>query len=212
MHILPQGKCCYRPQFKSFRKWQCTIYGWVRYLSDTFARNAKLINHLEGIFRRCVRHLRRLSTPAEFIHKFDEASAVPIILCCSPAIFPGLLKHFFLFLSAQSSSVVMYAVWISATSQISSANVTSRRPPILRRGFLQIFSMRNHQRQGHTPPPGAVSSCFPRRLLPIGTLFYRHYGWLTETLSWTTTYLSFLDVSHLFPTFLIVPVLYFLLT
>ncbi len=39
--------------------------------------------------------LRRLSTPAEYIRKFAEACVIPIILYCSPAIFPGLLKQDF---------------------------------------------------------------------------------------------------------------------
>ncbi len=60
--------------------------------------------------------------------------------------------------------------------------------------FLQIIStpcMRNYQRVGNAPPPGAVSSCFPRRLLPFVTLFYRHcHGCcLTEMLKWTTLYI-----------------------
>ncbi len=54
-----------------------------------------------GIFRKSVRlsffakKLRRLSTPAEYIRKFAEAFVIPIILYCSPAIFPGLLKQDF---------------------------------------------------------------------------------------------------------------------
>ncbi len=39
--------------------------------------------------------LRRLSTPTEYIRKFAEACVIPIILYCSPAIFPGLLKQDF---------------------------------------------------------------------------------------------------------------------
>ncbi len=55
--------------------------------------------------------------------------------------------------------------------------------------------MNNYQRQWNTPPPGAVSSCFPRRLMLIGTLLYRqcHGSWLAETLNWITTHRSFLD-------------------
>ncbi len=76
----------------------------VTCLGVTFARNAKWTNHVERIFRRCVRlsffaqQLRSLSTPAEFIRKFAEAYVIPIILNCSPAIFPGLLKQDFLLL------------------------------------------------------------------------------------------------------------------
>ncbi len=48
----------------------------VTYLGITFARNAKWTNHVERIFRKCVRlsffakKLRRSSTPVEFIRKF----------------------------------------------------------------------------------------------------------------------------------------------
>ncbi len=124
-------------------------------------------------------------------------------------------------------SLVMYVVLVS------SANVISRRPPTLQSGFLLTVStpcMRNYQRQCHTPPPGADLNCFPRRLQPIVTLFYRHcHGcWLTATLNWTTIYRSFLEVypplplTHLhycttfpasnFSTFLIVPPLWLLLS
>ncbi len=80
----------------------------VTYLGVTFARNAKWTNHVEGIFRKCVRlsffkkKLRRLSTPAAYIRKFDEACVIPIILFCSPAIFPGLLKQDFALLKRRS--------------------------------------------------------------------------------------------------------------
>ncbi len=73
----------------------------VTYLGVTFARNAKCTNHVEGIFRKGVRlsffakKLQRLSTPAEYIRKFAEACVIPVILYCSPAIFPGLLKQEF---------------------------------------------------------------------------------------------------------------------
>ncbi len=93
----------------------------------------------------------------------------------------------------------MFVVLVSATSQISSVNVTSTCPPTLQRGFLLTVStpcMRNYQRQGHTHPPGAVLSCFDRRLQPIVTLFYRHgHGWyLTAPLNWTIIYRSFFEV------------------
>ncbi len=70
----------------------------------------------------------------------------------------------------------MNVVLVSDTSQISSANITSRGPPTLQNGFLLTVitpCMRNYPRQGHTPPPGAVLNCFPRRLQPIVTLFYQ---------------------------------------
>ncbi len=71
------------------------------YLGVTFSNIAKWTVHDEDIFRKCVRlsffvkKLRRLSTPNEFIRKFGEACALLIILYCSPAIFPGLLKRDF---------------------------------------------------------------------------------------------------------------------
>ncbi len=73
----------------------------VPYLGVTFSNNAKWTAHVEDIFRKCVRisffvkKLRRLSTPAELIPRFIETCVVPLILYCSSAIFPGLLKHNF---------------------------------------------------------------------------------------------------------------------
>ncbi len=70
-------------------------------LGVTFSNNLKWTAHVEDIFRKCVRlsflvkKLRRLSTPAELIYRFVETCIVPLILYCSPAIFPGLLKHDF---------------------------------------------------------------------------------------------------------------------
>ncbi len=73
----------------------------VTYLGVTFSNNAKWTAHVEDIFRKCVRlcflvkKLCRLSTPAEFIRKFVETRVLPLILYCSPTIFPGLLKYDF---------------------------------------------------------------------------------------------------------------------
>ncbi len=69
----------------------------VTFLGITFSNNAKWTAHVEDIFIKCVRlsffakKLRSLSTPAESIRKFVETCALPLILYCSPAIFPGLL-------------------------------------------------------------------------------------------------------------------------
>ncbi len=103
VHVLPLGKCYYRPWFKSYHKWQRTIHDWHSYLpiGVTFARKAKWTNHVERIFRKCVRlslfakKLRRLSAPAAVIGKFVEACVKPIILYRSSAIFSGLLKEDF---------------------------------------------------------------------------------------------------------------------
>ncbi len=73
----------------------------VTCLGVTFSNNAKWTAHVEDIFRKCVhlsffvKKLRRLSTPAELIRRFVETCVVPLILYCSPSIFPGLLKHDF---------------------------------------------------------------------------------------------------------------------
>ncbi len=97
MHVFPQRKCYYRPINDNV----LSTFDTVTYLGVTFARNAKWTNHIEGIFRKCVRlsffakKLRRLSIPAEYIHNFDETCVLPTILYCSPAIFPGLLKQDF---------------------------------------------------------------------------------------------------------------------
>ncbi len=102
VHVLPQGKCCYRPWFKTIINDNVlSTVDTVTCLGVTFARNAKWTNHVARIFRKCVRlsffakKRRSLSTPAEFIRKFAEAYVIPTILNCSPAIFPGLLKQDF---------------------------------------------------------------------------------------------------------------------
>ncbi len=135
-----------------------------------------------------VKKLRRLSTPAEFIRKFVET-------CVVPAIFPGLLKHDFALL--KRSIKLISLDWVSGLNSVtwptSSTNVTSRRPPTLRSGFLEIISTpytMRYQRKGRTSPPKAVSSCFPRRLPHIGTRSSRLYrdSWLTETQNWSIIY------------------------
>ncbi len=52
-----------------------------------------------------VKKLRRLSTPAELIRRFVETCVVPLILYCSPGIFPGLLKHDFALLKRSIKSI-----------------------------------------------------------------------------------------------------------
>ncbi len=44
-------------------------------------------------------------TPTEFIRKFVGTCVVPLILYCSPAIFPGLFKHEFALLKCSSKSI-----------------------------------------------------------------------------------------------------------
>ncbi len=87
-------------------------------LGVTVARNAKWTNHVEGIFRKCVhlsffaKKLRSLSTPAEYIRKFAEACVIPIILYCSPTIFPELLKQGFALLR-RSIKLISYVRGLS---------------------------------------------------------------------------------------------------
>ncbi len=55
-HVLPQGKRCYRPDFKaSLNGNVLSTVDKVDYLGHTFARHAKWTNHVEGIFKKCVR-------------------------------------------------------------------------------------------------------------------------------------------------------------
>ncbi len=129
-----------------------------------------------NVFGHTIRYLARSQTTAVFF----KVQFLP--LSFSPFILPIFsLNHKFPFSNT-------YVTLVSATSQISSANVISRRLSTLQSGFLLTVStpcMRNYQRQDHTPPPGAVLNCFHRRLQPIVTLFYRHcHGcWLTATLN-----------------------------
>ncbi len=50
----------------------------------------------------------------------------------------------------------------------------------------------------HTLPPGAFSSCCPRKLLHIGPLSCRRYHdfWLTGTQRWTTTCRIYLEAAY----------------
>ncbi len=160
------------------------------HLQETQSGPIMLRESLESVYVYpfFAKKFQRLSTPAEYIRNFAEACVTSIILYCSPVIFPGFLNKTLPFLDDKLSVAVMYVVLVSATPQISSANVASKHPPTLQSGFLLTVStpnMRNNQRQGHTPPQGAVSNCFPRRLQPIVTLFYRHcHGcWVTATLN-----------------------------
>ncbi len=141
-----------------------------------------------------VKKLRKLSTPAEFICKFVEVCVLPLLLYCSPAIFDGLLIHGFALLK-RSTKLVKYVVLVSANLQTLSVTVTSRCSPNLLRGFVEIVSTlytMTYQRQGHTLPAGTVSSCCPRRLLYIGTLFSRllvdrnaERSYYIQNLSWS---------------------------
>ncbi len=149
--------------------------------------------------KRCYR-LWRLSTPAEFIRKFTEACAIPIILYCSPAIFPGLLKQKIALLKR---SIML----ICKVLNLSFSNLTNLACERQIKAFSDFAAriLSEYQRplyevlskaRSHTPP-GAASSCFLRRLLHLGNLLYRHcHGcWLTETLSLTTISISFINVN-----------------
>ncbi len=130
----------------------------------------------------------RLSTPAELIRRFVGTCVVPLILYCSPAIFPEPLKHDFALLkcSVKLISQVSGLSFSYLTNLLCERHINASS--ILRSGFLEIISTpytMSYQRQGHTPPPEAVSSCFPRRLPHVGTLSSRRYrdSWSTETQS-----------------------------
>ncbi len=141
----------------------------VTYLGVIFARNTNWTKHVEEIFRKCV----RLSLFGNLRGKFAEACVIPIILYCSPAIFSGLLKQDFALLRRSTKLISN----VSGVSFSYLANLVCERHTKASSDFaawilaVSTPCMRNYQRQGHTPPPGAVSSCFPRRLPPIVTLF-----------------------------------------
>ncbi len=93
---------------------------------------------------------------------------------------------------------------------ISPTNVISRRSPTF---AARIFGDNQHplheglsKARSH-PPPGAVLSCYPPRLLHIGTLSFQRYHdfWLTETQNWTITYKICLDVYPLTPSLTVPP-------
>ncbi len=123
--------------------------------------------------------LRRLSTPPGYIRKFAEACVILVILYCSSAIFPGLLKQNFALLRR---SIKL----ISNVCGLSFSDLTN----LVCGHHIKAFSdfaarILADNQQDHAPPPGAVSSCFPRRQLPITTMLYRycHGYWSTKTLN-----------------------------
>ncbi len=115
----------------------------------------------------CVKKLRRLSTPAEFNRKFVLTCVLPFILYCSPATFPGLLKHDFVLLkhsikliSQVSGLSSSYLTNLHCERHIKASSDFAERI----RGDHQHPHTMSYQRQGRTPPLEAVSSCIPRRL------------------------------------------------
>ncbi len=140
-----------------------------------------------------VKKRQRLSKPTEFILKFTEVCVLPLILYFPPAIFPGLLKHYFALLK-RSIKLISQVCGLSFSYL---ANFVGERHIKASSDFAErILEDHQHpyamtyQRQGHTPPPGAFSSCYPRRLLHIGTLssWCLHHARLTKMLNWTITY------------------------
>ncbi len=119
-----------------------------------------------------VKKLRRLSTPAELIRRFVEAYVVPLILYCSPTIFPGLLKHDFALLKSSIKS-------ISQVSGLSFSNLTNL---LCERHFKSSsdFAVRNfgdHQHPLHNELSKARSHTSTRsrlKLLPSKTAAYRN--------------------------------------
>ncbi len=83
----PKGHAVTDPQLKANRNSNVVFtVESVNYLGVKFSNiNAKRVSHVEKIFIKCVRlpvfvkKLRRLSTPADFIHKFAEACVVTLI-------------------------------------------------------------------------------------------------------------------------------------
>ncbi len=132
-----------------------------------------------------VKKLRRLSAAAEFISKFIDAGVLPLNLKFYPPQIPGLLKHDFAQLKSSIKLISQvcglsfsYLTNLVCESHINASFDFAELVP----GDHQYPYTMIYQRQGRTPPPGAVSSCFPRRLLQIGILSFRRYhdSWLTE--------------------------------
>ncbi len=156
--------------------------------------------HVEEIFRKCslfVKKLRRLSTLVGFIRKFVKECVLPMILNCSPAIFPGFLKHSIKLINRVCGLSFSHLTnFVCDRHNKASSNFVAR----ILVGHLHPC-LRTYRRQGHTFPPGAVSSCYLRRLLRIGILPLWHCQdfRLAETRSWVTTYRSRLVSSSPFP-------------
>ncbi len=71
---------------------------------------------------------------AEFIRKFIEACVLPLILYCSPVIFPGLLKHDFALLNRS----------IKLISQVSGLSFSYLINLVSERHFISTLSDYQH--------------------------------------------------------------------
>ncbi len=151
-----------------------------------------------------VKKHRRLSTPTEYIRKFVQTCVLPLILDCSPAIFPGLLKHELALLkcSIKLISQVSGLSFRYLTNLLCERHIKASSDFAVRiLGDHQHPYTMGYQRQGHIPPPEAVLSCCPRRLLYIGSQSSQRYhdSWLKETQSWTITYRICLEFIYPIP-------------
>ncbi len=156
-HALPQRKRRYRPDLKATLNGNVpSSVDTVDYLGLTFARNTKLTNHVEGIFRKWVRlsffarKLRRLSTPTEFILKFAEACVIPITLAVHQLSSLGFLIKILPFLGHHLSSPVKYP-WLT---QLITSGIHLRETqsgPIMLRESLESVCVYRFVRNTYNP-------------------------------------------------------------
>ncbi len=134
-----------------------------------------------------VKKLRRLSTPAEFFRKFVETCVLPLILYCSPAIFPGLLKHGFALLMR----LIKLISQVSGLSFSYLTNLLCERHIKASSDFAE-WILEDHQHPLHDELSKARShttrSCFkllPSKTAPHLSSLRYHDSWSTETRSST---------------------------
>ncbi len=124
---------------------------------------------------------------------------MPIILYCSPAIFPELLKQNFALLrrSIKLISNVCCLSFSHLTNRVCERHIKAScdfAERILADSEHPLHEELSKTRS-HTSTRSRLN-CFPRRLQPIITRFYRdcHDCWLIAMLNWTTIYRTFLEV------------------
>ncbi len=112
---------------------------------------------------------RSLSTPSEYIRRFAEACVILIILYCWPALFPRLLKQDFALLR-RSINLIRNVCGLSFSYL---TNLVYERHIKACSDFAGLTLAELSKARSHTSTRSRFN-CFPRRLQPTVTLFYRH--------------------------------------
>ncbi len=122
-----------------------------------------------NIFRKCVRPsflVKKLRWVSKYIHKFAEACVLSLILHCSPAIYPGLLKHGFTLLKRSIKQ-------ISQVSGLRFSNLTKlvcERLTKASSDFAEKILGYHHHHHQEPFQAAALEDCSISKLCPPGVI------------------------------------------